>query len=120
MSRRSILGSLPMTWLFLLIACGAPAAEPDDLQSAPPDLGPPALDYCRPCRPGFPDSCPLGRCQVSPDGAACCVGQPFPLMCRWGACTPTPDNRCTVLGGRCEPVPGGHCCNFLPPGSHVP
>lgn len=116
---RPLIRNLLMLWLFVLLACGSPPAEPDDLMSLP-DLAPPAADYCRPCQPGFPDSCPLGRCQVSPEGQACCVGQPFPLMCRWGACTPGPQDRCAPLGGRCEPVSGGHCCNFLPLGSRVP
>lgn len=115
----------------LLAACGAePSMEPID--AANPDPVQPAayplIEVCRECRPDQPHTCPSGRCEGSPEAGFCCVDQPFPLQCRWGACEPTIPNRCTALGGRCEPVGDGrrqghtigHCCNFGPQGSAVP
>ena len=120
-------------WMALVGACGAEPAMDTADQAGPDPAGEdpaqaPLIEVCRECRPDQPHTCPSGRCEGSPGDGYCCVDQAFPAQCRWGACDPTIPNRCTALGGRCEPVGDGrrqghtigHCCNFGPQGSAVP
>lgn len=113
---------LPALALAILAGCGV-AAEPVGMSDAAvqTELGSAvAVVPRKPCSPNMPDTCLLGRCVADAEGFAC-VGQKWPIVCKWHVCSvgdpATCETRPGTSGGVCVAVegPSRGCCLYPSP-----